>query len=183
MAMATYHRRKAARICIDCKAPLSEADKSRCPVHREVVRKKAADRRAADPQKAKLTLKAQRDHRKKIGLCQTCKSPALPGKIRCEHHQEIHREQSLRSKYGLSAEEYAQLLAKDDCGICGGDLLPVGGLQDRCPAIDHDHSTGKVRDILHRRCNMAIGAFDDDLSLLFSAFVYLTKHTEIPEVS
>lgn len=40
-------------------------------------------------------------------------------------------------------------------------------------AVDHDHETGKVRGLLCKRCNMAIGLLDDDPHVVTRAALYL----------
>jgi hypothetical protein len=74
------------------------------------------------------------------------------------------------SKYGVSGEQFQSLLALQGnrCGICGSEFK---GSQDH--HLDHDHITGKVRGILCRRCNRAIGLLHDDPSILRSAIGYL----------
>ena len=42
-------------------------------------------------------------------------------------------------------------------------------------AVDHCHETGKVRQLLCRRCNQSIGKFNDDPILLQKAVDYLLK--------
>ena len=39
--------------------------------------------------------------------------------------------------------------------------------------IDHDHETGKFRGWLCRRCNIALGKFNDDIPTLKNAIKYL----------
>ena len=40
-------------------------------------------------------------------------------------------------------------------------------------AIDHCHSTGKIRGLLCDRCNHGLGHFKDDINLLIKAIEYL----------
>ena len=67
--------------------------------------------------------------------------------------------------YGMSYEEYEAAL-KTECEICGkkDDL-----------AIDHCHDSGKVRGVLCRPCNRAIGMLGDDFDRVQSAANYLKK--------
>jgi hypothetical protein len=71
----------------------------------------------------------------------------------------------LRSKFGLSGEQWAEL-AKNGCGICGTmeDLV-----------VDHDHKTGRVRGALCRKHNAAIGLLSDDPDLLRRATAWLER--------
>lgn len=73
-----------------------------------------------------------------------------------------------RERYGLSDEQYQQMLLFQDgcCAICGKKSS-----QTLC--IDHDHATGIVRGLLCRRCNRGLGFFNDDEALLHIAAVYL----------
>jgi hypothetical protein len=86
---------------------------------------------------------------------------------------ELRRKRELPQRYGITVEQYHELLARQDggCGICGtraednhrGWSLPV----------DHDHATGAVRGILCDRCNRALGLLADDIDLLRKAIKYL----------
>lgn len=76
----------------------------------------------------------------------------------------------LKSKYGLSADDYDFLLMKQRglCAICDGGTSGSGDLH-----VDHEHTTGKVRGLLCSRCNQAIGLLLDDPELLRRASEYL----------
>ena len=58
------------------------------------------------------------------------------------------------------------------CAICkkSGD----GKWKKLC--VDHDHKTGKVRQLLCRRCNMILGQAYDDSGLLADMIAYLNRH-------
>ena len=56
------------------------------------------------------------------------------------------------------------------CAIC--ERHPEDGVL----RVDHDHSTGKIRGLLCRHCNLALGNMSDDVSLLRKAIAYLEKH-------
>lgn len=43
-------------------------------------------------------------------------------------------------------------------------------------SIDHCHTTGKVRGLLCRQCNIALGKFKEDVTILQSAIAYLKKY-------
>jgi hypothetical protein len=44
--------------------------------------------------------------------------------------------------------------------------------------VDHNHNTGKVRELLCHGCNTGIGLMQDDVDLLQKALDYLIKHKE-----
>jgi hypothetical protein len=56
------------------------------------------------------------------------------------------------------------------CTLCHTSLPEL----EKCH-WDHDHNTGKMRDVLHRRCNIALGYIEDELYPL--ALDYLEMHT------
>jgi hypothetical protein len=68
------------------------------------------------------------------------------------------------------------IVFRGKCGICGNDLkLPEKrrGQSLEVVAVDHNHSTGKVRGLLCNRCNKGLGFFKDSSELLNSAIRYL----------
>lgn len=81
---------------------------------------------------------------------------------------------SLRKKYGLSEAQFLALLHSNGgkCDICRDTFTTE-------MPIDHCHTTGAVRGMLCRRCNMAIGIFRDDPALLLAAAEYLNP--KLPE--
>jgi hypothetical protein len=60
------------------------------------------------------------------------------------------------------------------CAICGkeGD----GRWKKLC--VDHCHSTGKVRELLCRNCNMVLGQVGDNRDLLMEMVSYLDRHSD-----
>lgn len=84
-------------------------------------------------------------------------------------HPEAARRHHLRLEYGITPEDYDRMFEEQRgvCAICG--LPPT----EKVFVVDHDHLTGKVRGLLHRTCNSAIGIFNDDPALLRKAADYL----------
>lgn len=73
--------------------------------------------------------------------------------------------------YGISAEEYYSML-KTQNGVCA----TCGRADKTMLSVDHDHVTGKVRGLLCRNCNSALGFVKDDPKILWKMIIYLKKH-------
>lgn len=73
--------------------------------------------------------------------------------------------------YKISIEEIELLLKKqnNNCAICGVSFLI------KKSAVDHCHTTGKVRGMLCRPCNSAIGLLGENTRTLNAAIRYLKK--------
>jgi hypothetical protein len=95
-----------------------------------------------------------------------------PKIIRTEHVKHRKWKNDIKRKYGLAESEYHQLNESQNyvCAICKGNDDRGAKL-----AIDHCHTTNKVRGLLCRTCNVAIGYLNDDIALLESAIDYLKK--------
>ena len=78
------------------------------------------------------------------------------------------RRYHLKWKYGITLEEYNEM-AKDGCDLCGKTSEENKGYLN----VDHNHETGKVRGILCRSCNTAIGKLGDNVAGLTKALEYL----------
>jgi hypothetical protein len=95
--------------------------------------------------------------------CIECK--ALLGEIRRREHPEKVRRVGLKHKYGLSMEEYQQML-RDQNGVCAickrpqNRTHPTAGIHELC--VDHCHTTGAIRGLLCHDCNSALGLLHDD---------------------
>jgi len=82
------------------------------------------------------------------------------------------------AEYG--SEKFNEQIGK--CAICEVSLGvrdPNGNVPSSAQ-LDHDHKTGKLRGVLCRNCNMALGLFDDNPCRIKAAAEYLTgwKNTE-----
>ena len=77
----------------------------------------------------------------------------------------------LKYKYGLSLDQYNQMLTEQGgCAICG--TTEPGGKYGRFH-VDHDHKTGEVRGLLCNGCNVGLGHFRDHPERLNKAAEYL----------
>lgn len=134
------------RLCVECSQPLHGAQRKYCSSY--------------------CTNKvARRNHREKVGI----------DAVR-RYHREWHRANpkkvrswDLRKKYGMSIEQYEQMLRDQSykCAICLIGLDTKAQSNQRggaatLPCVDHDHVNGMVRGLLCRRCNSALSHVGDD---------------------
>lgn len=82
--------------------------------------------------------------------------------------------------YGLDPDKYEKILESQNgvCAICGKPETSKTRNGIRKMSVDHNHQTGKVRSLLCRNCNMAIGNFKEDVEILKKAVAYLEFHKE-----
>jgi len=109
-------------------------------------------------------------------VCKECTKARV--KKRHRDNPDRTRNNDLRRNYGISLSDHATMYEAQGgkCACCGkpGD----GRWAKLC--VDHCHSSGKVRDLLCRNCNMVLGQVKDDPQLLLSLVAYLNKHTVNP---
>lgn len=127
----------------------------------ELSKKKAKDRYHKDPQSAAAKVqKWRKEHPEQWSL--------------------IQKACNLRSKYGLSVEEYEKLLLSQNgcCAICGTSDPKSKNAASRRGGfpVDHDHKTGKIRGLLCGHCNTGMGLLGDSIEILKKAIAYLSKH-------
>jgi hypothetical protein len=93
-------------------------------------------------------------------------------------------ERDLLKRYGITLDDYQAMLERQGgrCAICGTDD-PFGKVDNnmrrrkrRVFSVDHCHATGKVRGLLCCRCNLAIGNFGDDTTVMRAAIDYIDRH-------
>jgi len=81
-----------------------------------------------------------------------------------------------RKKFGIGLHQYQTMLKEQNgvCYICEKEDF-------RNLAVDHCHTTGKVRRLLCTNCNTALGKFNDNVDLLSKAIEYLKTEFVLPE--
>lgn len=119
-----------------------------------------------------------KDKNKSFGLSSQCKNCANT-KAKSYHinNFEIKRFKQLKRLYGLNQDGYNELLNKQGgvCKICKKleiSVEPRTG-RIRALAVDHCHDTGKIRGLLCKGCNQAIGLLKNNPELCFEAAKYL----------
>jgi hypothetical protein len=91
--------------------------------------------------------------------------------LKQERSKAYHRARWLRLNFNMTVDDYMDMFEKQDgkCLICGIDK----NILNKNFAIDHDHTTGKVRGLLCHNCNVSIGLMKDSPFLLHKAAEYL----------
>jgi hypothetical protein len=132
----------------------------------------------------------------KMAICKTCKQAktyawrkenpqkynALAIKWRDKNPDKQHATEIKRA-YGISIEEYNQLLIKQECKCAICDKQHDPSAKRGRLYVDHNHKGPKarsgvkteIRGLLCNACNSAIGYFKDDVELLQKAIDYLKK--------
>jgi Recombination endonuclease VII len=107
------------------------------------------------------------------------RSDQLYCSIKCRsksHAMRFHRRDSLKKSYGITLEQYAELSDKQGgvCRICKSVCTTGHNL-----SVDHNHVTGRVRALLCKNCNNAIGLLKDDSTVAQSAADYLKEFENV----
>ncbi len=106
------------------------------------------------------------------GLClRECGRKPRPNRLTClvcankeaeySRKNEVARASaSLKNRYGITLVDKKHMFKKQKgrCRVCGLRLPGV-----RRSHTDHDHESGKVRALLHRRCNIIVGYIENEL--------------------
>jgi hypothetical protein len=96
--------------------------------------------------------------------------------------KEASHQQLIKRLYNMTPEQYKQMAIEQDnkCAICKKpeNVKDHRTGKVRYLAVDHDHKTNKIRQLLCRRCNAGMGIFEDDTELLQTVVQYLQKHSD-----
>ena len=98
------------------------------------------------------------------------------------HKEYVHRPEALarirdlhlQARYGINRKEYDRLFKQQNggCAICGDPPQShMGG--EAMFSVDHDHISGRVRGLVCRLCNSALGFARDNPELLERMARYL----------
>ena len=87
-------------------------------------------------------------------------------------HKDKRKDYKYKWKYGVALADYKNMyiLQQGCCAICKKHYKVL--------CIDHCHISGKIRKLLCKRCNTAIGLLYDDAQLLEIAYLYLKEYNE-----
>ncbi len=92
------------------------------------------------------------------------------------------RDMNLKRRFGMSLEIYEKMLERQGgvCLICSdkethklrGKVIPL--------AVDHCHVSGKIRGLLCKNCNTALGSFKDNPFIIGKALEYISQQRVLP---
>lgn len=87
--------------------------------------------------------------------------------------KDARRNQLLLKNFNITLEQYNEMLLSQNsvCAIC----FKHDEKEVRSLAVDHCHKTGKIRGLLCRYCNQALGILNDDIERIKKAVEYLSK--------
>lgn len=97
--------------------------------------------------------------------CKSCAKRSAPDQAKAV------RKHKLKKLYKISLEDFEMMYASQlgKCLICENYVS-----KDKI-CIDHDHESGKTRGLLCRKCNIGLGMFNDEESLLNNAASYILR--------
>lgn len=95
-----------------------------------------------------------------------------PPPIKQRKARKVKPDDHLMRAYGITLEEKQQMIIAQQCqcGICFCKLEPS---KPTTLAVDHCHTTGNIRGILCRNCNLLLGMAKDNEQILLNAVQYL----------
>jgi hypothetical protein len=105
-------------------------------------------------------------------VCKECTKIRV--RERHRNDPERRRNNDLKRNYGITIEDYSRMF-ENQGGVCAICKRPGDGRWSQL-CVDHDHVTGKVRELLCIRCNMILGRVNDNPLLLYGLATYLKKH-------
>ena len=83
----------------------------------------------------------------------------------------------IESRYGLAPETFVDMFDAQGhaCAVCRRGLVLLSDDPAETPVVDHNHSTGQVRGILCRTCNIAVGYIEKDRARTKGVLSYLKR--------
>jgi len=144
-----------------------EANKEKCAAANKAWRE-------ANKEKHEATKKAYREaNKEKLDAYKKAWREAHP-----EAHKVHGRKNHLQRKYGLTLEQFTEMLRTCD-GRCQCCKTPFSEIIGQRPCIDHCHETGRVRGILCDRCNQALCHAGDNPKILRAPANYLERKASV----
>jgi hypothetical protein len=114
-------------------------------------------------------------HDRRKRYCRICKRARFRDWLEGEGHREHRARYWHQWKYNLSQADFDAVVKSQGwcCALCRKPFSSEKGME---PVVDHSHVTEKNRGVIHRKCNMALGLFQDDSVTCRLAGDYLEKY-------
>lgn len=143
-----------------CKSCDSAVGKERIEKERNTDKVIPAQKQCCTCKAVKLSKEFNKCVSRKDGLDIRCKKCASSSS-KIQHYKKL---------YGFTAEqaEYHLKNQHGSCKICGKEAKLY---------VDHNHSTGKVRDLICNNCNTVIGHAKENVEILAKVIEYLKEHS------
>lgn len=104
--------------------------------------------------------------------CAECTKERDKRRYKRDRHKRKYQNKwaTIKMKFGITESNWMEMLKKQNscCAVCRVLFEPIEKAH-----IDHDHKTGKIRGLLCKKCNFAIGLLNDDPSVFIRAAKYL----------
>jgi len=96
-----------------------------------------------------------------------------------EHTNARKRSSLLNCRYGITPQDYAEMLSEQGnaCAICKS-TTSNNGRSNQLFDVDHCHTTGKVRGLLCRDCNVTVGVVENKSAKIALIKKYLSLYVE-----
>ena len=96
-------------------------------------------------------------------------------KVRYADDPDRFRAYHYKHRYGVTMDQVRQMHKEQGqaCAICSKHIPITGAKRVELAAVDHCHSTKKVRGLLCRPCNLLLGHAGDRPAVLMAAIKYL----------
>ena len=122
---------------------------------------------------ASLSPEARKEHNKKRGV-RYREQQNRYREANKDRDYPVRREGNLKRLYGITLKEYTELYTRQEglCKICNLREISKRGLL----SVDHCHVTGKIRGLLCRKCNTALGLANDSVVILNTMIKYLEEN-------
>lgn len=99
-------------------------------------------------------------------------------------HGDCIKSYRIQATFGIDLIEYGAIFVsqKGLCALCGKLMSEIGAYEGKqhnsndSPVLDHDHKTGKIRGMVHGRCNHLLGNARDNIETLEQAVDYLRRY-------
>lgn len=103
-------------------------------------------------------------------------------KKRYQERPDLHKNRRLKTTYGITLDDYNRMLSAQSgvCAICKNPETATWRGKPKPLAVDHDHTTKKIRGLLCANCNQGLGLGRDGVELFQEMIDYLDTARQLP---